>query len=194
MENINVAVWYRVSGDGQTVDNQVPDVQRFTGHHGYTVTRTYEISDSAWKQGPEYRRAIQQALDDAQQGHFSVLVVWALDRIVRSGSEAGKSAPEEALSLFRQFGQRHVSVVSVKEPWLTGSPEIQSVLISFAAWVAEQESRRRSERVKAGMARAKLEGTRSGKPIGGRKSGARDRKPRAREGYAAEQARRKAAS
>ncbi|MGB6576912.1 MAG: recombinase family protein [Streptosporangiaceae bacterium] len=183
-----------VSGDGQTTDNQVPDVERFCAHHGYTITRTYSISDSAWKQGPEYRKAVQQALDDAQQGHFTIVIIWALDRIVRSGSEAGKSASEEALSLFRQFGQRHVSIVSVKEPWLTGSPEIQAVLISFAAWVAEQESRRRSERVRAGMERARREGTRSGKPIGGRRPGAKDTKPRSKAGYAAEQARRKAAA
>ncbi len=190
MTSIDVAVWYRVSGSDQTTDNQIPDVQRFCQHHGYTVTRTYEISDSAWKQGPEYRKAVQRALDDAQEGHFAVLVVWALDRIVRSGSEAGKSASEEALSLFRQFGQRHVSILSVKEPWLTASPEIQAVMISFAAWVAEQESRRRSERVRAGMARAKAEG----KTVGGRQRGAKDRKPRSRAGYAAEQARRKAVS
>ena len=46
-------------------------------------------------------------------------------------------------------------MVSVKESWLNGSPEIQDVLVAFAGWMAEQESARRSERIKAGLARRK---------------------------------------
>jgi len=38
----------------------------------------------------------------------------------------------------RQFHERGCTVVSVKESWLTGSPEIQDVLVAFAGWMAEQ--------------------------------------------------------
>lgn len=185
----NAAVWLRVSGDEQTSDNQEPDLARFTSHHGYTVTRTYRISDSAWKQGPAYRQALADMLQDARSGHFSVLCVWSLDRIVRSGSEADKSASEEALALIRHLTQNHVTLVSMKESWLSASPEIASVLISFAAWVAESESKRRSERVRAGMARAKSQGKR----VGGRQVGATDKKTRRTDGYITEQARRRQA-
>jgi DNA invertase Pin-like site-specific DNA recombinase len=53
---------------------------------------------------------------------------------------------------------------------------VQDVLLAFAGWMAEQESKRKSDRVKAGIARRKAEG----KPFGGRKPGSKDRKPRAR--------------
>ena len=79
------AVWYCVSTGHQTSDNQVPDVERFTAHHGYDVTATYTAADTAYKNGggAEYKRTLAQALDDAHAGKFKVLVVWALDRIVR---------------------------------------------------------------------------------------------------------------
>ena len=44
------------------------DLERFTAHHGYDVAQTYTVSESAWnggKDGGEYKKALQRALDDA---------------------------------------------------------------------------------------------------------------------------------
>jgi DNA invertase Pin-like site-specific DNA recombinase len=46
----------------------------------------------------------------------------------------------------------------VRESWLNGSPEVQDVLVAFAGWMAQMESRRKSERIKAGLARRQAEG------------------------------------
>jgi DNA invertase Pin-like site-specific DNA recombinase len=169
------AVWLRVSTGHQDSDNQVPDVEQFAAHHGYEITETYTVSDSAWKNGggPEYKATLQRALDDAHAGKFGVLIVWALDRIVRNGAE-------EALRIFRQFSQRGCTVVSVKESWLNGSPEVQEILIAFGGWMAKRESDRRSERIRAGLARRRAEG----KPVG-RQPGVKDKKTRKRSGYVA---------
>ena len=48
------------------------------------------------------------AADDARQGKFSVLVVWALDPITCE-------ATESALRIICQFRERGCAVVSVKE-------------------------------------------------------------------------------
>jgi putative DNA-invertase from lambdoid prophage Rac len=103
-----------------------------------------------------------------------VLVIWALDRIVRDD----ESGAEAALRIFRQFRQRGCMVVGVKESWLNGSPEVQDILIAFAGWMAERESARRSERIKAGLARRRAEG----KAVG-RQAGAKDKGKRKRSGY-----------
>ena len=179
------ATWLRVSGDSQTDENQIPDVERFVAAHGLNVVRTYQISDTAWKDGggPEYKRTLAAMLDDAWRGEFTTLVVWALDRIVRNG-------PEDALRLVRQLRERGVTLISIKESWLNGSPEVQALLISFAAWMAERESARRSERVRAGIAR-KQAADPTFRP--GRQAGAKDKRPRKRSGYVArEEARREA--
>jgi DNA invertase Pin-like site-specific DNA recombinase len=170
------AVWIRVSTAHQVTENQVPDLEKFAAHHGYELVERYELSESAWnggKDGGEYRATMQRALDSAWRGDYEVLIVWALDRLTREGAEG-------ALRILRQFRERGCTVVSVKESWLNGSPEIQDVLVSFAGWVAQQESTRRSERIKAGLERRKAEG----KPVGGRRPGAKDRGKRRTDGYA----------
>lgn len=176
MSDKTAAVWIRASDDKSTVENQVPDLERFVARHGYEVTCRYQLDDdSAWKNGgsARYRATLQQALDDAWAGRFQVLIVWALDRIVREGAE-------EALRIIRQFRERGCTVVSIRESWLNSSPEVQDVLVAFAGWMAQQESVRRSERVKAGIARRKAEGL----PVG-RQPGVKDKRPRKRSGYVA---------
>jgi DNA invertase Pin-like site-specific DNA recombinase len=169
------AVWLRVSTTDQDSDNQAPDIAQFTAHHGYDVRATFRVDDSAWKNGggPEYRAALDALLNDAWRGEFTVLVVWALDRITRNG-------PEDALRLIRRLRECGCVLVSVKEPWLNGSPEVTDLLVAFAGWMAERESARRSERIRAGLARRAAEG----RPIG-RAIGAKDRKPRKTDGYKA---------
>jgi DNA invertase Pin-like site-specific DNA recombinase len=171
---VDVGVWFRVS-DGRKSDeaNQYADVDRFLAAQGYREVLSYTIQDSAWKDGggPEYKVLLKEALDDAWRGEFKILVVWALDRITRNGAE-------DALRLIRQFRERGCIIVSVKESWLNTSPEIQDVLVSFAGWMAQQESKRRSERVKAGIAKRKAQGL----PVG-RMPGAKDVRPRRRSGY-----------
>jgi putative DNA-invertase from lambdoid prophage Rac len=103
-----------------------------------------------------------------------VIVVWALDRIAHEGAE-------DALRVIRQFKDRGCTVLSVQESWLNGSPEVQDVLVAFAGWMANQESKRKSERIRAGIARRRAEG----KQVGGRKPGSKDCRPRQTAGYAA---------
>jgi DNA invertase Pin-like site-specific DNA recombinase len=57
---------------------------------------------------------------------------------------------------------------------------MQELLTSFFAWIAQQESARRSERVKAGLERRR----KAGKPVG-RQPGATDKRKRKRSGYVA---------
>jgi Resolvase, N terminal domain len=97
MAGTPAAAWYRVSTDEQDSGNQVPDVSAFAAHDGYDVVRRYEVSDSAWKRGTEYRATLKQAMDDAYAGQFEVLIVWSLDRLIREGAE-------QTLRLFRQSG------------------------------------------------------------------------------------------
>jgi len=97
---------------------------------------------------------------------------------------------EELLRLIRELRERNVSLVSHQEPWLNGSDATTELLAAVAAWVATQESIRRSERIRAGLARRRAEG----KPIGGAASKrGKDKRPRRTEGYTQAWARRKAA-
>ena len=52
------------------------------------------------------------------------------------------------------------------EPWIDSAGPFRDVIISLLASLAKQEQIRISERVRAGLNRARLGGTKSGKPFG----------------------------
>lgn len=70
------------------------------------------------------------------------------------------------------------ALVSLQESWVETSGELRDLLLSIFGWVANFESRRRSERIKAGLDRRRAAGL-----TVGRKPGAKDRKPRRVSGY-----------
>ncbi|MBV9170872.1 MAG: recombinase family protein [Chloroflexi bacterium] len=171
---IRAAIWVRVSTGHQDNENQVPDLERFAEHHGYTIVKRYQLEESAWNGGAKgYKATLEQALHDAHLGQFEVLLVWAVDRLSRGGID-------EVFGLFKQFRQRNVTLVSVQEQWLNSNPETQELLLAITSWIAQRESARRSERIKAGLARRQA----AGKPVG-RQPGAKDHQKRHRSGYVA---------
>lgn len=132
----------------------------------------YQTEASASK--GNYRPLLDEALQDARHGQYDVLLVWALDRLSREGVEA-------TLSLLRRFSDYGVSVWSLKESWTeTADPRMAELLRSLYAWMAAEESRRRSERIRAGLERRKAQGL----PVG-RQPGAVDKSKRKRSGYVA---------
>ena len=88
-------------------------------------------------------------------GGFDVLVVWRLDRLARSTMHL-----LEILSLLQSS---KVAFASVTEAIDTLTPAGR-MLASFLAAVAEFEREIIRERVQAGLARARQEGTRLGRP------------------------------
>jgi DNA invertase Pin-like site-specific DNA recombinase len=165
------AIWARVSTDEQETGNQLAELRQWAARRGLEVAAEYVVDGaSAWK--GEHRGQLAAALADARLGRYDVLLVWSLDRMSREGVEA-------TLGLLRRFHQARAPVWSLREPWTeTADPRLAELLGAIYAWMAAEESRRRSERVKAGLARRRAEG----KPVG-RRTGAQDRKPRRRSGY-----------
>lgn len=178
MTPVKCAIWARVSTADQATANQLLILRAWAERRGLEIVTELVTEDSAWQsgngaKGKEFDASRAQLLNGARLGHYSVILIWALDRLSRRG-------PEDTLKTLRQLAEYDCDVWSHEEDWLrTSSPEVRELLIGIFAWLSKQESARRSERIKAGLARRKAEG----KPVGGRKPGSRDRKPRASEGY-----------
>ena len=163
------ALWLRVSTGDQTTDNQHTALEAFAGRLGLEVVTTFDVEASAYN--GNHRPALKAAQAAAQAGEFDVLVVWALDRLNRQGIRS-------TLNIIEAFKSRGARVVSLQEPWLNGPPEFTDLLTAVLAWAAQFESSRKSERVKAGMARAAAQGKQIGRP-----KGSRDKTKRRRAGY-----------
>ena len=99
------------------------------------------------------------------------MLVWALDRLSREG-------PLATREIVHRLGRWGVQVWSYQESWTEAGGELLDLLLAIAGWVARMESNRRSERTKAGLQRAVIQGKRLGRP-----PGSKDRKKRSRRGY-----------
>jgi putative DNA-invertase from lambdoid prophage Rac len=163
------AIWARVSTAEQTTLNQTDALRSWAATRGFEVVVEYQLEESAFN--GKHRAKLNEALEDARRGRYTILLVWALDRISREG-------PEAMLAVIRQFRERGVRVLSLQESWTDGPPEMQELLNMFFGWMAKQESVRRSERTKAGLARRRAQGVVLGRP-----AGSKDRKKRKRAGY-----------
>jgi putative DNA-invertase from lambdoid prophage Rac len=152
-------IYSRVSTGEQHSENQLPELKETIARREHELTAVYEESESAWKAGHQHELA--RLVDDARRGRVDLLYVWALDRLSREG-------PLAILSLIHTLKLYGVKVISLKESWTEAPGELGELLYAIAGWVAQQESKRRSERTKAGMERVRLHGSKSGIGIGKR--------------------------
>jgi DNA invertase Pin-like site-specific DNA recombinase len=113
--------------------------------------REYEDHES----GGKADRPQQLMMADAAQRRFDVLLVWALDRLSR----------EEVADTFEyieRLSGHGIQFVSFTEEHFRTTGPAGELMIAVVAWIAKQERLRMSERGRAGLERARMNGTRSG--------------------------------
>ena len=155
---MRVALYTRVStqNKGQETANQLLQLRECCNAQNLSILVEYEDHESG---GKSERTAFQQMLRDAAARRFDVLFFWSLDRLTREGT----LATLKYLELLESYGIRWRSLT---EPWIDSAGPFRDVIISLLASLAKQERVRISERVRAGLTRAKQYGTRSGRSIG----------------------------
>ncbi len=134
------ALWLCVSTGEQSLDPQESALRALAEEQGHCVVTVYGIKRSAWSgsQDDEF----VQLLKDGKDGHFTHVLVWSLDRLDRQGVLS-------TLKKLEQLDDAGINLVSYQERWLDQLSSVRGLLISVIAWVAQWESERRSERVKA---------------------------------------------
>jgi DNA invertase Pin-like site-specific DNA recombinase len=93
-------------------------------------------------------------MTDARRGRFDVVLVWASDRIARS--------VKHFLEVLDELQRINIEFVSFREQIDTGGPLGRAMVVIIGA-IAELERNLIIERVRAGMRRARLEGTHVGR-------------------------------
>jgi DNA invertase Pin-like site-specific DNA recombinase len=144
-----VAGYTRVSTEQQTTDNQIPAIEALCKARNWELVKVYSENASAWAGGRQTELA--RCIQDAQHNHFDTICVWSLDRVSREG-------PLRVLSLIEHLRRKGIKLVSVHESWTETAGEFAPVLYAITAWMADWESRRRSERTRAGIAEKRKHG------------------------------------
>jgi putative DNA-invertase from lambdoid prophage Rac len=131
---INAAIWARVSTSDQTTSAQLAELHRWAADRGLDVAAEFVTEDSAWQngngKGAEFDRKRAELVNGARLGRYSVVLVWALDRLSRKGIL-------DTLGTLRQLYDVGADVWSHQEQWLvTTEPRMRELLVSFMAWMA----------------------------------------------------------
>jgi len=151
-KKIRVALYSRVSTEGQNADGQESEMKEYAKNRGWEVTKIYRDKMSGAKNS---RPALDEMMADAQKRVFRVALVFRFDRFARSVSHL-----LQALETFRGLG---IEFVSISEQLDTSTPTGKMVFTVLGA-VAELERSLIVERVRMGLRNARKKGKRLGRP------------------------------
>ncbi len=154
---MRVALYARIStNDGrQDLETQLRDLRAYVAaREGWVIVETYTDETSGAKR---HRPGLDALMSAAHLQSFDVVLVWKFDRFARSLNHL-----VEALAQFEKLG---VNFAAARDQVDTTTPTGRLMFHMIGA-MAEFERSLISERVKAGLARARAEG----KKFGGRKA------------------------
>ena len=155
MLQLRTAIYCRVSTDTQDNQNQLAELREFAGHKGWLVTKEY--LDIVSGSGKKARKEFDAMMEAARRKEFDCILFWKLDRFSREGVR-------KTLQYLTKLDAWKVCWCSFKEEWFDSCGPFKDAVISIMATLAAQEIAIRSERTKAGLARARREGKILGRP------------------------------
>ncbi len=156
-KGVNVAVFLRVSTGGQSVANQRLELEDMAKRAGWTIVEVYQDTGISGAKGRNGRPELDRMLNDATRRRFKKLLVWDLSRLGRS--------LRDLISITDQFQELGIDLYVHKDAIDTATASGR-LFFHIVGAIGEFERERIRERINAGLARAKAEGTRLGRPVG----------------------------
>lgn len=156
-ERPRVAFYARVSTDDkeQNPETQLHALRRYCLARGWDAP-TEPYVDYASARDMRGRRAWRRMMEAAGRREFDALLVYRLDRAFRQ--------VRDGVIAMDRLNECGVDFISVEEPYIdTTSPMGEVMFIISSLW-AQLEGVGISQRVKAGMDRARAQGVRLGRP------------------------------
>jgi len=155
MHDAKTSVGYaRVSTDDQTAENQI---LKLRGNGVSVIFCDNAISGKTDARSRTDFRAMMKYIGEHKE--IKHIVVYELSRFGRN--------MQDSINLFLDLEKSGYRIYSLTESWThTDDPAMRSLMLSIVSWMNEQELVRLTSRIKAGIDRAKTQGTKSGKPIG----------------------------
>lgn len=152
---MRAAIYTRVSTSQQTTENQRHELQRVASLRGWTIVELYTDDGFSGAKGRSDRPALDSMLKAGLRREFDLVAVWSVDRLGRSLQHLVEMVNElHALGIDLYIHQQAID---------TSTPAGKLAFSVFGA-LAEYERALIQERVKAGLDRAKRNGTKLGRP------------------------------
>jgi DNA invertase Pin-like site-specific DNA recombinase len=149
---LRTAIYARVSTLDQDPAMQLRELRAYAAHRRLPITAEFidQVSGTTAD-----RPALERLWHAVRARKLDTILVWKFDRFARSTKQL-----IDALEEFRHLG---VDFISITEQIDTSSPMGKAMFTMISA-IAEFERSLISERVRAGIAKARANGTRHGRP------------------------------
>ncbi len=153
-----VGIYARVSTrNGQSTGNQLRELKAVSKRHGWDVGAVYTDDGVSGAKGRDQRPGLDDLLKGVARREFDVVAAWSVDRLGRS--------LQDLIATLNELKAKGVDLYLHKQGLDTSTPAGKAMFQMLGVF-AEFEREIIAERIHAGLARAREQGTRSGKPIG----------------------------
>ena len=152
-----VALYLRVSTDDQTVENQRRELMAACERRGWRVAAEYVDAGISGAKGRGDRPGFDRLHKAIVRGKFDVVAAWSVDRLGRS--------LQDLVAFLGELQGAGVDLYLDRQGVDTSTPAGKAMFQMLGVF-AEFERSLIVERVRAGIARARTAGTKSGKAFG----------------------------
>jgi len=149
------AIYLRVSTKDQTTENQHRELQDCAKNAGWEIVAIYEDHGVSGSKGRDQRPEYDRLLKDATRRKFDVVMAWSVDRLGRSLTDL--------ISFLDELHGLDVDLFLHKQG-IDTTTAAGKALFGMMGVFAEFERAMIQDRVKAGLDRARANGTTLGRP------------------------------
>jgi DNA invertase Pin-like site-specific DNA recombinase len=153
-----VALYLRVSTDGQTVENQRRELEAVAERHGWQVVHVFADEGISGAKGRDKRPALDRMLKGVARREFDLVAAWSVDRLGRS--------LRHLVELLEELKAKSIDLYLHRQGLDTSTPT-GKMMFQMLGVFSEFERAMIVDRVKAGMRRAKAQGKAIGRPMVG---------------------------
>lgn len=150
-----VAIYARVSTTNQNVDNQLIELRKTAERFGWAVSNEIIDDGISGAKGRVDRPGFDKLFRMIQKREIDVIMAWSIDRLGRSIIDLA--------SFMGEVQSAGVDLYFEKQAINTGTPSGRMIFGIFAA-LGEYEREICRDRILSGIARARAEGKRLGRP------------------------------
>jgi DNA invertase Pin-like site-specific DNA recombinase len=151
-----VALYARVSTDGQSVENQLQELRAVAVRHGWEIIGEYIDKGISGAKGRDQRPRFDALLNGVARKEFDLVAAWSVDRLGRS--------LQHLIGFLNELHAKKIDLYLHQQGIDTTTPAGRA-MFSMLGVFGEFERSMIQERVKAGLKRAKAAGKVLGRPM-----------------------------
>lgn len=152
---MRVAIYTRVSTGSQTTENQLRELRAVAERHGWLVAAEFADKGISGAKGRDQRPGLNGLMQGVTRRDFDKVMAWSVDRLGRS--------LRDLLTFIGELKAKGVDLYLHQQSLDTSTPAGKA-MFQMCGVFAEFEREIIRERVNSGLARAKAQGTKLGRP------------------------------